>query len=272
MKLFTRIFLPIALFVYITIETYMKLHHTSLCDATGCKLAGELLRFKSIYLNYIGLLGTLLLALFGGLSLRNERFKYYFQTLLFGALAFETTLFSYQVASNPEPCVFCMGVLGSLFIIALLEARHNLLLPISIAGAISISIATLGIFQNQSVLVQKGLYLIYSDTCPHCKKVKKYFAQHHIDYTSLSVVDPSARAVLKYFDIDKIPVLIDKNTHNYNVIVGDSAIIKHFDHENLAHSAVSNTPSKDILTSPSSIPNIFRSNEDEGCSISFDIT
>ncbi|MCB4746657.1 MAG: hypothetical protein LGB68_05890, partial [Sulfurovum sp.] len=47
---------------------------------------------------------------------------------------------------------------------------------------------------------------------------------------------------------------------------------KHFDHENLAHSAVSNTPSKDILTSPSSIPNIFRSNEDEGCSISFDIT
>ena len=90
MKFISRVLLPLALLGYIGYETWLKLHHQSLCGAEGCQLAGELLRFPSIYLNYLGMAAVGAILLFGLLSL----FKVAFEKLYFITLYHKPHLFS----------------------------------------------------------------------------------------------------------------------------------------------------------------------------------
>ncbi len=71
MNFFIRVVSPILLIIYISIETILKLQNSSLCSSTGCKLAGELLKFNSIYLNIFGIIGALAIAITGFKSLKN---------------------------------------------------------------------------------------------------------------------------------------------------------------------------------------------------------
>ncbi len=75
MRFFSRVFLPLLLLGYIGTETYLKLQHSSLCGAVGCKLAGELLKFDAIYLNYFGLVSVFFLIILGYLSLKNRFYE-----------------------------------------------------------------------------------------------------------------------------------------------------------------------------------------------------
>jgi glutaredoxin len=186
--------------------------------------------------------------------------------LLLGALAFEAVLFSYQVVVNPEPCIFCMGVLGGLTLIALLEMRENRLVPLALLGAIGVATGMLATVRNEAVLMQEGRYLFYSPTCPHCHKVRTYFKEHDIAYTPVDVSEASARRVLHYLGIDKIPVYVEKKAQNYRFIVGDGPILAHFE-----------TPEASLSVPPSASPSIpteqdigalLQSGADEGCTLS----
>ena len=266
MRLLARVLLPLVLLGYIATQTYMKLHHTSLCDATGCKLAGELLRFDPMYLYYFGAAGAALLALFGALGMRSERFAKLFRATLTGALAFESVMLSYQIAVNPEPCLFCMGVFGGLMLIALLEFRANLLLPLAVSGGVAVAVAMLATVKNEGVLAEDATYLFFSPTCPHCKKVKRYFAEHRIDYRPISVRDASARRVLHYLGIDKIPVLVVKQGERYDAIVGDEAIIAHY--QSASTQASSATPETTVPDLSSGATGWLQQGGDEGCALS----
>ena len=229
MKFILRVALPLLLLGYIAIETYLKLNHSSLCAAEGCKIAGELLRFNPIFLNYFGIAGTLLLAIFGYLSLKNSWAGKLFFTLLYGAIAFEATILGYQFFANPEPCVFCMGIFSSLVLIALVNAPKNFITPLAVAMAIIAGLSSIAIPKNQSFMQKEGLYLIHSDNCPHCKKVKAYFEKEHINYTPLTIKEASARGFLKYMNVTSIPVLVNKGSEQTTIIVGDHKIITHYE-------------------------------------------
>ena len=108
MAFFSRVFSPFFLLGYIAIETYLKLKNTSLCGEVGCKLAGELLRFNPMYLNYLGMIAVLTLLILGYLSLKSKKVEKLFFIVLYSALAFETTIITYQFIANPEPCIFCL--------------------------------------------------------------------------------------------------------------------------------------------------------------------
>ena len=112
MKLIIRVVLPILLLIYLSIETYLKLNHTSLCGEVGCKLAGELLRFNPLYLNYMGLIAISLLFIIGYLSIKREFFEKIFFLMIYSAIAFETTIIIYQFIANPEICIFCRHTLS----------------------------------------------------------------------------------------------------------------------------------------------------------------
>ena len=175
MRFFARVFLPFLLLVYIGIETYLKLQHTSLCGEVGCKLAGELLRFDLIYLNYFGLASVLSLLFLGYRSLKSTFFETLFFIVLYAAIAFEATILSYQFIVNSEPCIFCLGVFSSLLLIALFSQVKHFTIIIAAVLSILLGLSTLTIPQNRSFITIPGLYLIQSETCPHCKKVKEYF-------------------------------------------------------------------------------------------------
>jgi len=250
MAIISRIFLPFLLLAYIAIETYLKLQHSSLCEATGCKLAGELLKFDSLYLNYFGMAGVTLLIVLGFISLKKAWAKSLFFTVLYGAIAFEATIIIYQFLVNPEPCLFCMGIFSSLLVIAMISRIQNFLMVLSIVFAIGFALSTLALTKNKSYVIANGTYLVHSPTCPHCKKVKTYFANHDIDYHSISSQNSNARAFLKFVNINSIPVLIKKDRSGIRIINGDQEIIAFY--ENHGNDSVEKAP-----TSAESNSNIY---------------
>ncbi len=229
MKFISRILLPLLLIVYIGFETWLKLHHQSLCSATGCKLAGELLRFPSIYLNYLGLVATGAIFILGILSLLRSSFEKLYFIALYSAIAFESIMIGYQVLVNPEPCIFCLGVYGGLLFIAILSRANYFVYALPAILAIFFALSDLAIPRNQALIKGDGLYLIASDNCPHCKKVKGYFAKNGIIYTKLSVKDPSVRYLAKSLGIEAIPILIKRHNAKSTIIYGDEPIISSFE-------------------------------------------
>jgi len=234
MRFFSRVFLPFLLLVYIGIETYLKLQHTSLCGRVGCKLAGELLRFDPIYLNYVGLVSVFFLVFLGYRSLKSTFAETLFYTVLYFSITFEATILIYQFIVNPEPCLFCLSIFSSLLVIALLSHAKNFIIITAAILAILLGLSTLAIPQNKSFITTSGLYLIQSETCSHCKKVKKYFYDNNINYTPISVKEINARGFLKFVDIATIPVLVIKEESSITLLKGDKKIIAHFEARNKA--------------------------------------
>ena len=228
MKFFSRILLPLILLAYIAVETYAKLNHTSICGSEGCKLAGQLLNFPSLYLNYMGLAAVAGILILGWLSLKRPEFEALFFVALYAAIGFETIMFAYQFFVNPEPCIFCGGVYGLLLLIALVARPRYLLYALPAVLALWVALSTLSIPKNMELISQDGTYLIHSETCPHCMKVKAYFAEHHITYTPIDVHSANVRSLLKNLGIHSIPVLVIRSANATTVLKGDEPIIAHF--------------------------------------------
>jgi len=233
MRFFARVFLPLLLLGYIGTETYLKLQHSSLCGEVGCKLAGELLNFDAIYLNYFGMAGVFILMILGYLSLKNKFYEAVFFMGLYGAIAFEATILSYQFVSNPEPCIFCLGIFSSLLLIALFSHIKHFALTLATVLAIFVGLNTLAVTKNKTFVSKPGNYLIQSDSCAHCKKVKAYFTEKNISYTPISTKEASARSFLKFVGTTSIPVLIIKKRLETQLITGDKKIIEHFKSKNI---------------------------------------
>jgi glutaredoxin len=257
----TRVFLPFLLLLYIGIETYLKLQNSSLCGQVGCKLAGELLNFDAIYLNYFGLVSVLFLMLLGYLSLKNKFFEALFFIGLYTGIAFEATILSYQFSVNPEPCIFCLGIFSSLLVIALFSDIKHFAITFATVLAIFIGMQTLAVTKNYSFITSSGYYLIQSKTCPHCIKVKAYLKENRINYTAISTKEASVRSFLKFVGISNIPVLVIKAKYNTRLITGDENIMAYFESKNAPKEAVS-------IGKSSYDRNLFSAVPDEiGCAI-----
>ena len=268
MRFFSRVFLPFLLFIYIGLETYLKLQHTSLCGEVGCKLAGELLKFNALYLNYLGLAATFSMVFLGYRSLKSTFFETLFFMALYAAIAFETTILSYQLIANPEPCLFCFGIWSSLLVIALFSHIKNFAVVIAFTVAILLALSTLTISKNKAFVSTPGLYLIQSETCSHCKKVKEYFAEHDIKYTPISTKEVNARAFLKFVDISSIPVLIMKESSSISLITGDKKIIAHFETKNKSEVLAPEVIAAPIENSTVELSSDFLSaGGDDGCAL-----
>ena len=268
MAFFSRVFLPFLLLAYIVTETYLKLKNTSLCGEVGCKLAGELLRFDPIYLNYLGIGATLMLIILGYFSLKSKILERLFFIVLYAAIAFETTIIGYQFIANPEPCAFCLGIYSSLLLIALLSSSKRFAAVIAVALSIFVGLNTLAVTKNKAFTQDDGLYLIQSESCVHCKKVKKYFKENDIKYTPISVSEASARSFLKFVDISSIPVAVIKNKTGANIINGDKAIIAHFEIQNRGEASIQESseaaPQSSVLDLSS---DLFSATSEPGCAI-----
>ena len=267
MAFLSRVFLPFLLLAYITTETYMKIQNTSLCGEVGCKLAGELLRFDPIYLNYLGIGATLMLIVLGYFSLKSKILERLFFIVLYSAIAFETTIIGYQFIANPEPCVFCLGIYSSLLLIALLSSSKRFAAVLAVVLSIFVGLNTLAVTKNKAFTQDHGLYLIQSESCVHCKKVKKYFKENDIKYTPISVSEASARSFLKFIDISSIPVAVIKDKTGAHIINGDQAIIAHFVKNN---NEQVDTQSSSITPQSSSLDlsnDLFSATSEPGCAI-----
>ena len=228
MKKLSFIYLPTLFFIYIAVETVLKLNHSTLCESAGCLLADNLLWFDSIYLNFMGLADALIILAIGWLSYKRVVSEKLFYLVLFASLLFETILIGYQYFVSPEMCKFCMGVYAFLVVIMLLSARKYFLMVVPVIISVVVALSFLTIPKSKAFVIQDGNYLIQSPSCTHCKKVKDYLNENGILFSKLNIDDIEARNFATFLNFKTIPILIIKDGKNVQIINGDSNIIDSF--------------------------------------------
>ena len=218
--------LPLILAIYIAVDTILKVNNIELCSSTGCEMAGELLKFNSIYLNYLGILGALVLVVLS--LIKSEIANKLYLVAISAMVAFESLLIASQLNINPELCKFCLGVY-TLLLLTLLNANIRIfayILPI--IASIFVAFSILSIPKNKTLIKNDGLYLIASKTCPHCKVTKEFLNKNSIKYQIIDAQNPNAYFFAKTLNITKIPIAIKKEGAEYKIIVGDKNIISFF--------------------------------------------
>ncbi|NPA28303.1 MAG: glutaredoxin, partial [Epsilonproteobacteria bacterium] len=203
-----KVILPLILLIYIVAEMVLKANNIELCSSSGCALAGELLKFKSSYLNYLGIAGAFCLLVLA--LIKGEMAQRLYSILLIAMVFFESLLIASQLNLNPEVCKFCLGVY-LLLILMLINDNIKLFLTLLPAiGAIFLAFFILAIPKNKSLVKEDGLYLIASKSCPHCKEAKEFLDSKGVEYRVIDAKDVNAYYFAKSLDISKIPIAIKK--------------------------------------------------------------
>ena len=262
MKKTSFIYLPILFFIYITTETLLKLNHSTLCESAGCLLADNLLKFDSIYLNFMGLFDALIILAIGWLSYNKKISEKLFYLVLFASLLFETILIGYQYFVSPEMCKFCMGVYTFLVVMMLLSAQQYFLMVIPVIASVVVALSILTIPKSETFIVKDGNYLIQSIGCEHCKKVKTYLNEKNIAFSKLDINDIEAKNFATFLNFKTIPILVVKNSKSIQIINGDMNIINFFDKEN---NAINDAIEKPIVIDSVDSGLLYEEVNDEGC-------
>ncbi len=257
MKKLGFIVAPFLFLLYIAGETYLKLNHSSLCHSTGCELAGALLKFDSLYLNYFGMFAAFILLILGFLSYKKIIPEILFFIVLIASLLFESIMLGYQYFASPEMCKFCMGIYAFLVITLLLSSRKYFLMTIPAVASVLMALSFLAIPNASSFVSKDGTYLLQSDTCPHCKKVKSYMKKNNIEFTKIDINKIEAQHFATFLNFKTIPILIVKEGKNIKIINGDKNIIESYE---------TITETGEIVIEESvSIDTSFNVVEEEGC-------
>lgn len=261
MQKLAYLILPVLFFLYNLGETLLKLNHASFCESAGCMFASSLLRFDSLYLNFIGVAVSALIMIVGWRVYKEKIDKKYFLLLVFVSLLFETIMLGYQYFASPMMCKFCMGIYAFLLAIMIASSKRYIWMIIPAVLALLSALSFLSIPKTMAYATTDGIYLIQSPTCPHCKKVKSYFKEHNISFTKLDIHDPEAKNFATYLNFGTIPIMIRKEGSHVEIINGDEAILETF--EQTASEPIT-TPSSSPAISIDAIPS------KEGCGF-FDI-
>ena len=252
--------LPIFLFIYIVIDTILKQKGVEFCSSTGCKMAGQLLKFDSLYLNYLGAFGAFVLAILAFLK-ANRLFTWLSVTMVI----FESLLIASQLNLNPEVCKFCLGVYVFLWLILITANKKVALYTIAPAIAVFVAFSILAVPKNITLIKKDGLYLIASKSCPHCIKTREALDKSGVKYSVISSTNINAIYFAKSLNISHIPIAIEKKGSHITITVGDSDIIKKYTNQDILKndkSSLSNQPSTPLT------PTLNFNPQDEGCQLS----
>jgi glutaredoxin/uncharacterized membrane protein len=261
-----KVILPLLLAIYIAVETILKANNIEVCSTTGCALAGELLKFNSFYLNYLGIAGALFLVVLA--TFKSNIASSLYTVVAAAMVIFESLLIASQINLNPEVCIFCLGVYSFLIVILINANAKVFAYSLPAIGALFLAFYILAIPQNKSLIQKDGLYLIASPTCPHCKKAKSFLNKRKIAYEVIDASDLNAFYFAKSLSIKQIPIAIKKSANVVKIYVGDKEIEQAFssnstqDASQKEQSTLSNEP-----FNPSSIYE-----QKEGCELSITAT
>lgn len=263
MKILGFILTPLLFLLYVAGETYLKLNASSLCmssepsEPTGCELAGALLNFDAIYLNYLGILAAFTILVLGILSYKKIIPEAFFFVVLVSSLLFETIMLGYQYFVSPAMCSFCMGIYAFLVLTLLFASRKYFFMVVPFVLAVLMALSFLAIPSAKTFIEKDGTYLLQSESCPHCKKVKKYMNENNIEYTKIDIEEIEAQHFATFLNFKTIPILITKAGKNISMINGDKNIIASYE---------TITGTDEIVIEESvSIDTSFNVVEEEGC-------
>lgn len=234
----TYLLIPLIIIIYISLNIFFTVADIQICPSNGCAIAKTIINVSYIQLNILGALFASLLFILGFLYVKkqNQKAKTFFELFLLLGVVCETILFSYLYLSTSEICLFCLGFLSFLLLNFLLLPKENLkflLLPLGVI--LSLSLIDMKSGKANSFVDKDGLYLIQSDSCKYCKKVKAFMGENSISFIKQDVKE--SMAFLQSLNIDTIPVLVEKNDYEFKVIKGQAKIIDYLKEKNKIESS-----------------------------------
>ncbi len=234
----------------------------TLCLNQGCTVVEELLRIPPLWFNLLGAGFFLLLFLLSLAGRRRGRLPCPLPLLLLTGAAAEGVLVAYQAFVAGTFCSYCLLICGALLLLNSLAGRRQMVTSLAVflvplllfsllqfrpAGTaetkLTLDNGTWGIKQCSSP--RRLLYLIFSEECPHCRRVLellegctrcelRFNPVHAIDPDLLPGVrreeafDPAVNiATLNMLGIDTIPVLIEKQPTGWRFIQGEGRISRY---------------------------------------------
>ncbi len=251
------------------------------CLNTGCKVVEDLVELNPLLFNLLGMAFFAACAAAAFLALKNRAFLHIFLLLCTAGLAAEGILIGYQAFVARTFCSYCLSVFGAIVVLNILLGFRQVMSGLSILAIelvlfslLNFNVSTANIQQltldrGTSAITRcqapaRTMYLIFSEDCPHCKRVLsalsgcsmcefhfnpvKKINQDLLPGTILQkdYVPEINRLALRILGIDAIPVLIVRQPDVYLLIKGDKEIIKYIQNHCFAapQEAASLTPAE----------------------------
>ncbi len=242
-----------------TIQILMHLKGQELCFNQGCRIVENVLSINPLLVNGLGTLffSTVILLVF--LTRKRKDLLFLFDLLILCAMVAEGILLSIQLFVAHTFCSYCLIIASMIILISLFyKARTTIFGMAFITVELALfSFIDLSFSTRQSVNLNQGTYavktcsnprsvayLIFSQNCPHCKKVLSSLqgcVKCEIHFNPISKINkeilpglipiegykPEVNVLaLHIFDINSVPVLINRTDDGYKIIKGDENILK----------------------------------------------
>ncbi len=242
-----------------SVQIFFHLRGQELCFNDGCSLVESYIRLSPFIVNITGAaFFVAILALTLLLKKDKAPAGRLLDILILCGFVSEGILLSIQIFIARTFCSYCLTICAIVFLMALLyrprlfisgllfvaiEISFFSVIKLPYAGNVSLNSGTYAVKTCSSPV--SVAYLIFSENCPHCKKVLD--ALHgcvscEIHFNPVSKVDrellpgllpldhyrPEINILaLKLFGIDSVPVIIEETETGFGIIKGDRAIIKY---------------------------------------------
>jgi len=239
-------------------QIVMHLNGQELCFNQGCKIVENVLTLNPLIVNGLGLLFFLSVILLMLIKKKRKDLDFLLDLLLLCALVAEGILLSIQLFVVQTFCSYCLLVAS---IIILTSTVYKTRIAILGLAFITVELAIFSFINlsmplSRSITLNQGTYavktcsnprtvayLIFSENCPHCKKVLSNLngcVRCEIHFNPISKIDkeilpglipidgysPEINLLaLNIFDINSVPVLINRTDNGYKIIKGDEKIL-----------------------------------------------
>ena len=254
------------------IHIYINGHE--ICLNNGCKFIEELTNIPPFLFNLIGLIYFLVLLILKLLENKHDLLPRILNLFLICGVSGEAILLPFQKFIAHHYCSYCIFLLCLLFLLVLIRGVEIFLLSISVllSGILIFSLlnfSTAIIKQVNRGLVSGSfaqvitksksnnikLFLIFSNKCPHCKKVlenippklniplylnplsymaKIAYINPKIKIERFKNYDPAVNLFfIKIIKDIEVPVLVIKKGNIISFIKGDKSIIKYLNEKHL---------------------------------------
>jgi len=245
--------------VLTSLQIAMHLKGEELCFNQGCKIVENILSLNPLIVNSLGAIFFLCVILLSFLIKKRKDMAFLLDLLLLCAMVAEGILLSIQLFVAKTFCSYCLIVATLIFIISLIYNTRTAIFGLAF---VTVELALFSFINlsnpvSESVNLNQGTYavktcsnprtvayLIFSENCPHCKKVLSNLhgcVRCEIHFNPVSKVSkevlpglipiegyrPEVNVLaLHVFDINSVPVLIHRTDDGYKIIKGDEKILE----------------------------------------------
>jgi uncharacterized membrane protein/glutaredoxin len=214
------------------LELFLLSAGKTLCSSQGCKIVDSFARFGNSFMCLLGTFLFLSILVIYLWELKNRNKNLLLDLILIVALTGEGYLIGFQLFGVGHICYFCLTVFLTILGLTLLRFFDKRpIVGLGILGFLSVGFLTFIVPPKGFTPLPKTKYvLIYSPTCPHCRKVEKFLDNKGINYRKVPYKE--VLNLLLSMETEKIPVLLVREKNKSLFLIGEEEIYNFFRKKN----------------------------------------